>query len=85
MKDLKQITEEEYKLAIKNWRPKYGNPYDRDIKNNLRKLSLKKWTDEQRIIIKRTVIYLINKNNEISLNKFSSGLPSRKCRDNISN
>jgi hypothetical protein len=60
---MEEILEEQinkrYNEAIKKWRPSFGSEKDVLIKENIEKLSLKKYSDEEKLNIKSHIIYFI--------------------------
>jgi len=65
MKNLDNIIDEEFNLAMKSFKPKYGLQFSFQINQLLGKLKKKKYNQEQRNIIKRNIVYLIRRQNEI--------------------
>lgn len=66
MDELTKVIDIEYKELRRHWSPKFGSIFSIQIRNLEKKLLLnKKYTQEQINIIKRTISYLINRENEI--------------------
>lgn len=49
----------EYEEEIKKWKPSFNNPKDIAIKENIEKLSLSRYSEEDKIKIKTHIIYFI--------------------------